>query len=374
MTTAPKLHAVLFALCIAFLSVACAPDEPKPNQSVESSTSEMSKEMELALDSDDAEKVTALLDAGEALECTNEGGWAPIHFAAREPEGRCLRLLLDRGAQVDREKDDGVTALMLAASFGHTENVRLLLEHGADVRAETDSGSTALGMAAIFGHVEPARMLLDHGASVLKSATAETAPLYLAACGLSEHNAAMMKLLVDRIPDGVSVDSQTQGGQTPLEGAISSGNADAAKLLLRAGANPLSSSGDARLSLWKAVRMTGDPELVRILLDAGLDPAVRGVQAQTALHAAADIGSVAIVELLLEAGCDPNATDDVGNTPLHLVATRSDEGEKKGARDCVKLLLKHGADRTIKNKDGQTPLDVAYWLEVEMLLKDDGEG
>jgi len=59
-----------------------------------------------------------------------------------------------------------------------------------------------------------------------------------------------------------------------------------------------------------------------------------------------------VVSILLEYCADLNRQSLTGNTPLHIAATRN-------AKECVKWLLTRGADRSIKNGNGQTPDQVA---------------
>jgi uncharacterized protein len=59
------------------------------------------------------------------------------------------------------------------------------------------------------------------------------------------------------------------------------------------------------------------PEVVRHLIELGVDVNARDRRLWTPLHFAARTKNPAVVKLLLEAGADVNATDDEGITPLH---------------------------------------------------------
>jgi ankyrin repeat protein len=95
---------------------------------------------------------------------------------------------------------------------------------------------------------------------------------------------------------------------------------------------------------------------------------------RTALHKAALLGNAERVKELLKKGADPNTQDKYGRTPLHKAALRGHVDVVKlllerlfkithrrrwGHVDVVKLLLVYGADPTVEDKDGKTPLDLA---------------
>jgi acyl-CoA-binding protein len=73
------------------------------------------------------------------------------------------------------------------------------------------------------------------------------------------------------------------------------------------------------------------------------------------LHAAARDNQLAVLEQLLQEGGDksnPNALDTSGQTALHLAADA-------GHPDCIKLLVKHGADVHASDNDGISVLQAA---------------
>lgn len=77
---------------------------------------------------------------------------------------------------------------------------------------------------------------------------------------------------------------------------------------------------------------------------------------------------------LIEEGADINAIDsnDNGNTALHIaVSVIKDDAD---AEKAVDFLLKHGADKTIVNKDGKTSNDLAKGRSRKRLNQSDGGG
>lgn len=103
----------------------------------------------------------------------------------------------------------------------------------------------------------------------------------------------------------------------------------------------------------------GDLALVQQVLSLGSDPSEAGMNGLTPLHIAArdhrpwlDSPRLEVARALLAAGANPNATMATGSTPLHLAIRPSDD-----VADFVELLISHGADPSIKNNFGQTPLE-----------------
>jgi len=142
------------------------------------------------------------------------------------------------------------------------------------------------------------------------------------------------------------VDPDAPDGR-PLAAAAAAGQTETLQLLLDAGAQPDLAGVDRQTPLVAAVmhRQTetvklllaagADPsageqydtapilfatdvEIARLLLDAGADVDARDGGRATALIGAATIGDVALVDVLLQHGADPRATDAVGRTAMLL--------------------------------------------------------
>ena len=98
-----------------------------------------------------------------------------------------------------------------------------------------------------------------------------------------------------------------------------------------------------------AAAVQGHLQVVRSLIQCGVDANVRGLYGWTPLHFASWWGSVDVVRYLLDHGAYVDARDDLKATALCAAATR-------GLLDIVRLLLDHHADANSRYCGGRTPL------------------
>ena len=82
---------------------------------------------------------------------------------------------------------------------------------------------------------------------------------------------------------------------------------------------------------------------------APIDPLTyRSPEGDSCLHIAALRGDLRAVRLLLDHGLDPNMRGDMGNTPLHYAA-------QKGHEQVVTTLMQSGASTHLLNDFGRKP-------------------
>uniref|UniRef100_A0A8C1RHV4 Poly [ADP-ribose] polymerase n=1 Tax=Cyprinus carpio TaxID=7962 RepID=A0A8C1RHV4_CYPCA len=266
----------------------------------------------------------------------------PLHFAAGYNRVAVVEYLLQHGADVHAKDKGGLVPLHNACSYGHYEVAELLVLHGAVVNVGDLWKFTPLHEAAIKGKYEICKLLLRHGADPTKKNRDGNTPLDLVKDGdtdiqdLLRGDAALLdaakKGCLARVkklctPDNVNC-RDTQGRHsTPLHLAAGYNNLEVAEYLLQHGAEVNSQD------------------------KGGLIP----------LHNAASYGHVDVAALLIKYNACVNATDKWAFTPLH-------EAAQKGRTQLCALLLEHGADPTLRNQEGQSPLDLVTADDVRALL------
>jgi ankyrin repeat protein len=316
-----------------------------------------------------------------------------------------VRALLAEGADVNVSAHwQRQTPLMWAAAEGHAEVVQTLLKKGADVHARTQYGSTALLLAARKGDVETARALLRGGADVNaaepllpfdaridveESQTSGRSPLLVASLsvvatsgweyGLVVKPSTHEELAIFLLEEGADPNIPDSIGRTPLHAAVETGRAELVKALLTHGADPNARfiespppfKGDfvsydryvGATPLWLAAgARVPSVEILSLLAAAGADPDLAADDGTTPLMAAVGMiqnearlaregEALDVVTFLVGLDIEMNATDQRGRTAMH--------GAARLARNTlIPVLVDHGAEVSIADTRGQTPLDV----------------
>ena len=365
--------------------------------------------LSLAAANGNAATAAALLEAGADPNAPLPSGETPLMTASRTGNVATLRALLDRGADVNaRERQQQQTALMWAVTAGHTDAARLLVEHGADPRARSMRGDTPLVFAARAGVVESARLLIDAGAEVNEATSDGLTPLVVATV---RGHTALAIFFLDR---GANPNHQGSGytalhwavglWETELTGprgivterdpewraldGVVEGQVDLVKALLARGADPNAAIAKSPprvgftggflnpvgATAFVVAASAGDAALMRVLAQAGANPALTTKDGTTALQAAAGTGRRAVessvtearaieaVHVALEFGGDVNAVNEAGDTALHAAASMRWNA-------LVRLLVERGATVDVRNKRGRTALANALGSETETVLR-----
>ena len=229
----------------------------------------------------------SLLRAGADVHARDAQGKTPL-FYVQTPSA--IAALVEAGAGVDARDLSGKTPLFGEAS---RERIEGLLAAGADVAARDSHGKTALHHAP---SLDAARALLAAGADPgARDASGKTAAHYLSR-GKSQRALAELHAGLD--------------GMDPLHRAAGRGDAGEVADLLRAGAAAGARDDDGKVPLLHAIA-GNHAEVVRLLLAAGPPPG--GVAGFALLEGCVLAGDLDMLRLLLDAGIDVNSGDDSGD-------------------------------------------------------------
>lgn len=266
----------------------------------------------------------------------------------------------------DPKDGGGLTALTYAARSNDLESVRVLLAAGAGVNEVTAYGWSPLLVATQNRYYKLGAFLLEHGANPNLPNKGGWTPLYLAT-------------------DNRNIES----GDYPVRRADMD-HLDFIKLLLDKGADVNARVKDSTemrtvftnqwldengATAFFRASQSGDLELMTLLLARGADPKTATVLGVTALHVAAGVGWVEgityewaaqttldVVKMLIDLGLDVNAQADTGRTALHGAA-------HKGRTEVIQILADRGAKLDVRdygntdNRGGK--LAVHTWQAVD---------
>lgn len=291
------------------------------------------------------EVIKILLRHQADVEVEDKDGDRAVHHAAFGDEPGVMELLAHAGADLNARNKRRQTALHIAVNKGHVGVVKTLLELGCHPSLQDSEGDTPLHDAISKKRDDMLTLLLDHNADIMLTNNNGFNALHHAAL---RGNPSAMWILLLKLPRRWIVDEKKDDGYTALHLAALNNHVEVAELLVH--------HGKANMDL-------------------------QNVNLQTALHLAVERQHTQIVRLLVREGANLNIPDKDGDTPLHealrhhtlfqlrqlqdvqdvgklLVGLGSQGADKKSSASIACFLAGNGADLDIKNKKGQTPLDL----------------
>jgi ankyrin repeat protein len=159
------------------------------------------------------------------------------------------------------------------------------------------------------------------------------------------------------LADGAEINARDERGRTAVLAATYGRHVPAAQTLIQAGADV--NIRDERLdNPFLYAGAEGLIDILRLTIDAGADPTLTNRFGGTALIPACERGHVEVVELLLtRTRVNVNHINNLGWTALLEAIVLSDGGPPH--QQIVRLLIAHGADVNIADKQNVTPLQHA---------------
>lgn len=257
------------------------------------------------------------------------------------------------------EDPNGLTPLMraCAVTIANQSMVYMLLQHGVDVNRRDRRGRTALMWACELQHAALARILIENGARTEGFSTDGVSCL-LIAC--ENNDLKLVRYLIVTGKVNVNELSPTDG-LSPLMVAIARENALLCALLLEHGADI--NLGTAQRWPLSIACESGNVVLVAYLLDKGatINRRIESLNGISCLFQACDRGHMQLAKLLLTRGITVDHVDNDGRSVLSYMC--ENEGFQHLKQDIVilliSLLLDHGADPLLSDRNGNTPVSFA---------------
>ncbi len=333
-----------------------------------------------------------LLDSGTPIDLADDDGDTSLTAAAVHPG--VVKVLAKRGAALSHRNGEGKTAYMIAAASNRVRMVDTLKEVGSPIdepeelegltqmqamlnalkTKEVDSGADGgdsgsdvqadgdeLLMACLAGDTLTVSRQVAAGVDVNYVNDEGRTALAMAIQGLMQDEVSRRRERdFEQILDALLVaGADPRVGEFPyLVFAAMGKRLHLVNALIRAGASIDRNIGEGQTALFMSLLApdagrTADDRCALALLNAGADSSLRHESGAMPIHLAAASNYLAALQALLDRRPhDVDAKTNIGITPLMMAAT-------EGHAEAVRLLLKFGADRTLKDDEGLTAKEVA---------------
>ncbi len=254
---------------------------------------------------------------------------------------------LDAGYDVNTRSKDGVTPLFIAAAKGDDVFFHQLISKGAKTSIQANDNSNLLFAAVIGENINLIRYLIGKGQNINNIGREGNTSLHMAFARMNRYIVAIL------LQEGADPTIANDKGDTGI--SLAKGwNLDVASLKL-IDIQKRDSDGWTALML---AAVKNDLIGLKKLIAKGADVNTKDNHGSTPLMHASD---VQVLETLIANKADINAMDDFGETALMSAAGF-------GNTDKAKFLLSKGANKSLKNKKGQTAAVLAKDSVLKKLI------
>ena len=310
-------------------------------------------------DPSSCEILSCMIENGGDVNAKTFGNRTPLMTAAEKGQIKVVTYLIEHGVRstnsttsdyVNLRDDNGQTALHHAVQCFDPiscEILSCLIEHGGDVNSTYDNWQTPLMIAAERGQMKLVTFLIEHGANLDRRDKDDQTALHYAVCG-SDVSCEILSYLIE---NGAEVNAFTRHDNcTPLMLACKYGHLNAVTSLIEHGAKVNLQDAIGNTAVHYALSCSnGSPEVLsRLMRDRAAVNSACTRDNGTPLMIACQYGHMNAVSVLIEHGANMDLQDKNGDTALHYAVNAG----------AVDTLLDLGALHLIPvcNKHGLTPL------------------
>ena len=323
--------------------------------------------MSAAIGTGDCDTVRWLIEQGVDVNHCDKEGFTAVLNAAQQGNLDVLKLLKESGANIHVQNEMGRNSIMSAAiGTGDCNTVRWLIEQRVDVNHCDKEGFTAVLNAAQQGNLDVLKLLKESGANIHAQTKMGENSIMAASGGTGDYNT--MRWLIEQ---GIDVNHRNERGATAVHCASQRGNLDVLKFLkgictnidakkVVISATPPSifcqnfdlecvDKNGSNALIW-GICDQGEIELVRSLLEEGLDINSSNAKKITAFHCAAFKHKLVILKELHKKGADINALDKYHRNALHFAVLGG------SCAKTVKWLIEIKVDVMLTDEEGLSVL------------------
>uniref|UniRef100_A0ABD2XR05 PRANC domain-containing protein n=1 Tax=Trichogramma kaykai TaxID=54128 RepID=A0ABD2XR05_9HYME len=285
--------------------------------------------------------------------------------------------------QVNYTNELGYTHFHVACIYGLDDVAEKFLELGQDPNCLVPGTGNSMLYCVAAAHLgcatEPIiRLLLKYGADPSQANEDGSTSLHVICqrrnCTI--HSLILMLLeSVDEVQQTFLINAQDKWGDTPLHLSLKYHHVKEFELLLRRGANPNSVNTKGQTPLHILCEKNQRANLLKLFfklideIEKTVQIDVRDNEGNTPLHLAISGGNAKMVQWLLIRGADPSLANAEGLTPLHIICQRFEN------RDLLKLFFKliDEIEKTVqidvRDNEGNTPLHLAIFSGNALMVK-----
>lgn len=298
-----------------------------------------------AVDAGDAGMRDALLAGGADPDVDCVAGEPLLFTAVLADDRETVSALLEAGVDCEVVSSKSLTPLGSAVRAENLALVELLLGGGADASFAAEGTATPLDEAVTTGN------LAVTGAVV--AAGAKFDPNELLAAAYDKRDDPLMVLALS---SGADPEAVYRGSDERLfDKAVAEGASGPVRTLLGAGAG----IGN---NLWAAL-LTGQDDLIRLILEAGADPRQAGPDGQDPLAFCLERERYRAARILIAGGANPDARYDSEESWLSRAIREGNDG-------IALALIEGGATvKDVKARDGHTLLGWAVAHQMTEVVK-----
>lgn len=315
----------------------------------------------------DWEMIQYLTSKGVPLDSKDKDGNGIFFYVARSGNIQMMDLLISKEVSFKEFNNQGENAMFAAAQgtrrgANSIEVFQYLESVGVKANFTTKNGQTPLhALAARAKDPQLFAYFVANGVDVNQADEEGNTALILA----SAYNSEKIVMLLTAMTEDINASNSK--GESALTKAVGSNSASVARFLLRQGAD-LSAVDQKGNSLayyliesYSPRRQKDFEEKLAMLKKLDLDFESVQAEGNNLLHLAAKENELYLIETVLALGVDINKKNDQGMTPLQIAAMNATDDQT------LKIMLKNGADKSVKTDFDETVFDLAS--ENEILAK-----